>query len=209
MEKLKDPSMIVGTVALVSSLGSTFYFYHEIENMKKELTVISTTLNTLSAKVARSEKLDVGRTEVLQTLDNRIGELARRIDQLPTYDEHVDTREDIDELVASLRDNNIDVVLPSQGGPQSARSSRDSRRGSRGTPTARYQSDREDDGRRSRVPGSNRPSDHGSRRPIPRHEPSIQREHTSGRYMTKMPPDGHNDNIDDHEIINLVRQQAP
>lgn len=159
--------MLVAASALTLSVGSSAYFYKQIEAFRADLSTINTTLSSLGHKVSEMAKGDQNRNEALHTLSDQIKIINQRVDQLPSFETIDQINTDFDDLTAALQEHNIEVVLTphTYSAPGSARmGSRNSHnssnghrghgssRGSRAPSGSRYLSDREEEARGSRTP---------------------------------------------------------
>lgn len=129
MEKLKDPAMLLSVANSIGIVGSTAYFYKQLETMRAEMVKMSQVLTTVLRKVAEVEKGDQHKNETIHALSEQIKRLNEQIERIPTF-EHIDNIDvDISEIIDVLCENNIPVERPSQA-PRGRRSGdrRDPRR---------------------------------------------------------------------------------
>ena len=114
MDKLKDPAMIFALAAIIGEVGSAAYFYKQIESIRNELAKLSQSFTGIVRKITEIEKGDQHKSEVLHTLNDQVKRINQAIASLPSLDSIEDLDLDLNDIVATLRDNNIPVERPSQ-----------------------------------------------------------------------------------------------
>lgn len=122
--------MLLSLANSIGLVGSTAYFYKQMEAMRLDMVKISQTLNGVVKKLAEAEKADQNRSEALHTLNTQVKDLNTAIEEIPSFTEFQDLDEDVDAIVETLNEQSIPVERPSQT-PRSYK--RDRRNGSRRT----------------------------------------------------------------------------
>lgn len=113
MEKLKDPAMSLSLANSVALVGSTIYFYRQLEVMRADMVKVTQTLNGLVRKIAEIDKIDQQKSEALHLLNDQVKSIGDSLDNLGSS-EAVETVEmDLTELYNALNENNIVVERPS------------------------------------------------------------------------------------------------
>lgn len=114
MDKFKDPAMLLSIVNSMGLVGTTVYFYKQLEALRLDLTKLSQTMTGALRKIGEMEKGEQHNTEALHALNDQIKRINDQIEDIPSF-ESVDNADlDIAEIVAVLEDNNIQVERPSQ-----------------------------------------------------------------------------------------------
>lgn len=118
MDKLKDPAMILAVTANIGVVGTSAYFYKQIEAIRADLIKMSQTLTGVVRKIAEIEKGDQNKGEALHTLSDQIKRINQSIDELPSFDsidelfENLDL--DVNEIVSVMQNNGTEIERPSQ-----------------------------------------------------------------------------------------------
>ena len=121
MEKLKDPAMLLSVANSIGLVGSTAYFYKQLEAVRIDMVKMSQTLTAVLRKISEMEKGEQHKSETVHALSDQIKRLNEQIERLPSFD-HVDNLDlDLSEIVEILAENNITVERPSQA-PRGRRS---------------------------------------------------------------------------------------
>lgn len=190
MEKIKDPAMLLAIVNSVGLVGTTAYFYKQLESIRADMVKFSQTLTGVLRKLSEIEKGDQHKNEALHTLNDQVKRINEQIEDLPTFDAMDNMDMDLSELVAVLEENNIQVDRPSQEKVKSKRGGRHKRKNSDFEDRRRVPRSRDFDSRSSRLSSrdSTRDSSRDHRVQLSRTEPAMSYE-------------------DDADLIGEVRRQ--
>lgn len=142
MEKVKDPAMVLAIVNSVGLIGTSAYFYKQLEAVRTDMVKITQTLSSLARKVSEIEKHDQGKGEAMHALNEQIKNLNDCVEGLPSFTDFDNLNIDLDALVETLGDNEIEVVRPSLE-PKSRPQRYDNRRQPPPSRTRNQQKDRE------------------------------------------------------------------
>lgn len=143
MEKVKDPAMMLSVVDFVGLAGAIFYFYKQNEAIRSDMAKITQTLTGVVRKMAEMEKGDQQKSELLHGLNDQIKQMDQKISDLPTVDFADMVEGDLEEIVATLAEHNIEVERTKAYPPPR-------RSGDRRGPSRRPTSEPELDDRRDR-----------------------------------------------------------
>lgn len=113
MEKLKDAAMLLSIANSIGLVGTTAYFYKQIEAVRLDMVKMSQTMTGVLRKLSEMEKGDQHKTEALHALNDQIKRINDQIDDLPSFDSMDNIDLDLTEIIAVLEDNNIQVDRPS------------------------------------------------------------------------------------------------
>jgi hypothetical protein len=161
MEKVKDPAMVLSVVDLLGLVGTIFYFYKQNEAIRSDMVKITQTLGGVVRKLAEMEKSDQQKGEVLHGLNEQIKQLDQRISEVPNIEFADMIDGDLDEIVAALADNSIEVDrAKSYSQPRRSGDRRGPSRRPTSEPDVDDRRDRRGSGRDSRL--SSRPSSRDS-----------------------------------------------
>lgn len=216
MEKLKDPAMLLSVANSIGLVGTTAYFYKQIESIRLDMVKMGQTLTGVIRKLGEMEKGEQHKSEALHTLNDQLKRINEQIDDLPSFDniDHLDL--DLTEIIAVLEEHNISIERPSQQrsrrsgdrrapGPSYISNRRDSDVDDRREPTRRFtprnrsETSRDQDGR------SCRPSSRDSTRDSTRELRAPSREPRPEPRPDTIPASSYED--DDADLIGEVRRQ--
>ena len=113
MDKLKDPAMALSITNTVGIVGTTVYFYKQLEAMRSDMDKVSKTLGIALKKIGELEKNEQNKTEALHTVSNQLKNVNELINELPSFEPIEDLESDIAEIVDMLQQNKIEVTRPS------------------------------------------------------------------------------------------------
>jgi hypothetical protein len=114
MEKLKDPAMLLSIANSIGLVGTTAYFYKQIEAIRSDMVKISQTLTGVLRKITEMEKGEQNKSEVLHTLTDQIRHINEEINALPLPGTIDNMDLDLTEILAVLEEHDIIVDRPSQ-----------------------------------------------------------------------------------------------
>lgn len=114
MEKLKDPAMLLSVANSIGLIGTTAYFYKQLEAIRLDMVKMSQTLTGVLRKISEMEKGEQNKSEALHVLNDQIKRINDQIDELPSFDAIDNMDIDLSEIIAVLEENNIPVERPSQ-----------------------------------------------------------------------------------------------
>lgn len=114
MEKLKDPAMLLSVANSIGLIGTTAYFYKQLEAIRLDMVKMSQTLTGVLRKISEMEKGEQNKSEALHVLNDQIKRINEQIDELPSFDAIDNMDIDLSEIIAVLEENNISVERPSQ-----------------------------------------------------------------------------------------------
>jgi len=196
MEKLKDPAMLLSVANSIGIVGTTAYFYKQLEAQRLDLIKLSQTLTAVTRKVAEMEKGEQNKGEALHSLNNQIKEVNQQLENMPTFEHIENLDQDLTEITSVLEDNDIPIDRPSQV-------VRPRRRGGDRGPTSRRQ---DDDDRQST--SARRATGRSSDRSSARDEGRISgRDDIRGPPRREPRPRQETNYDDDIDLISQVRQQ--
>lgn len=104
MDDLKKPTALLAGTNIVFSVGSFAYFYKKIEQLQNENADIKKDLMTLTEKLQKNNNEDLQTEEYLQTIQK----------EMKTLKKGHQYEDDIQAITTALKDNDINVKLPSQ-----------------------------------------------------------------------------------------------
>ena len=114
MDKYKEPAMLLSTANSIAIVGTSAYFYKQMEAIRTDIIKISQTLTTVVKKVNELDKNDQGRNESLRILNEDIKQLNGSVSDLPSFEELENVNQDVEEIVATLSEKDIKIALPSK-----------------------------------------------------------------------------------------------
>jgi len=114
MEKLKEPAMLLSVANSIALVGTTAYFYKQLEAIRLDMIKMSQTLTGVVRKISEMEKGEQRKGEALHTLNDQVKRINQQIDDLPSFDNFDNIDLDIDEIIAILEENNITIERPSK-----------------------------------------------------------------------------------------------
>lgn len=211
MERLKDPAMLLSVANSIGLVGTTAYFYKQLESIRLDMVKMSQTLTGILRKLTELEKGDQHKNEALHSLNDQIKRINDQIDDLPTFDNFDNMDLDLSELFAALEENNIPIERPSL--IQRSRRSGDRRGSSRRQSVESDVDDRRDTSTRRNSARSNDRFSRDTSRDLdvrPRQNTnrnvSSRKEHNSDRQDTRneLLPNLYDDDAD---LIGEVRRQ--
>lgn len=144
MEKLKDPAMLLAVANSIGIVGTTAYFYKQLESLRLDLVKMSQSFTAVVRKVSEMEKGHQHNNEALHTLNDQIKGINQRLSELASLDNFEDMDVDIDEIISILTDHNINIERPSQSSRR--------RSGDRRPPSHRLDNEDRRDNRREITP---------------------------------------------------------
>jgi TolA-binding protein len=114
MEKLKDPAMLLSVANSIGLVGTTAYFYKQLEAIRLDMVKMSQTLTGVLRKLSEMEKGEQHKGEALHTLNDQIKHINEQIEELPSFDTVDNIDFDLSEIITVLEEHNIRVERPSQ-----------------------------------------------------------------------------------------------
>lgn len=114
MEKLKDPAMVLSVTNSIAVVGTTVYFYKQLETIRLDLFKMSQTLQGVLRKIAEEEKKGQQNGEALHLLNEQIKRVEAQIEDIPSFVDVDNIDADVSEIIATLGDSNIPVERPSR-----------------------------------------------------------------------------------------------
>lgn len=145
MEKFKEPVSLLTLVNSVGLLGTSAYFYKQLEGVRSDMTKMSQTITGLLRKVTELEKNEQNKGEGLHTLSDQVKRIHEQLEDAPTYNMLDDLEMDLSEIVSVLGEKSIATI-----DRPSAKPRRGSTRNSRREPTSYERGDRDRDRDRDR-----------------------------------------------------------
>jgi cell fate (sporulation/competence/biofilm development) regulator YmcA (YheA/YmcA/DUF963 family) len=122
MEKFKDPAMLLSVANSIALVGTTAYFYKQLEATRLDLGKVAQTLQGVLRKLSEMEKNEQHKGEALHTLNDQIKRINEQLEEMPSLNETDNMDMDLSEIIAVLSENSIVVERPSQVGRYSRRS---------------------------------------------------------------------------------------
>jgi len=200
MERLKDPTMLLTIANTIGIVGSTAYFYKQMEAMRLDMIKISQTLTACARKIGELEKADQHKGESLRTLNDEVKRINQQIESIPSFETIDGLDADLDEIVSVLDASDITVDRPSQIPRQRIGKRRtednDDRRDNSRRP-ARSTNVREDKNRTETNRDQNRRA--------PRRESNRETRNTQPRHDSRTEPSANVD--DDADLIGEIRSK--
>lgn len=142
MDKLKDPALLLSIANSIGMVGTTAYFYKELESIRADMQKLSLTITGLVRKIGETDKNEQHKSEALHTLNDQIKRINEHLEDLPSPDTIDNLDWDLSEIINILEENEIFVDRPSQ-------QQRGRRSGDRRSPAPRkYISESDTDDRR-------------------------------------------------------------
>lgn len=194
MEKFKDPAMLLSVANSIGIVGTTAYFYKQLESVRTDLMRTSQAIVALTRKLGEMEKADQHQSETLRQVNEQIKRINETLADMPSFDNIADVESDLSEIVAVLDENSIIVERPSQLGRQIRSGDRRDRR------PARLTSEVES---RPYVRGLTDRTRDQERRPQTQPRPQQQQQQQQRPY----PNDQRHETGDDIDLISQVRMQ--
>jgi hypothetical protein len=114
MEKLKEPAMLLSVANSIGLVGTTAYFYKQLEAVRLDMVKMSQTLQGVLRKLSEIEKGDQNKGEALHTLNDQIKRINDQLEDIPSINEIDGFDLDLSEIVTILSENSIQVERPSQ-----------------------------------------------------------------------------------------------
>jgi len=114
MDKIKDPAIVLSTTSLIGLIGTTTYFFQQLSAIKADMLKMSDALTKLVIQVRDVQKGDEHKHEALHMLGEQVKNINQKIELLPSIDDIQDISEDLEGIVETLQDNNIEATLQSQ-----------------------------------------------------------------------------------------------
>lgn len=114
MEQLKDPATLLSIINSIGIAGSTFYFYKQGETFQLNIDKIQ---QSLTVCVGKNKELDQGYRQLvegLRLLSEQVKAINGKIEDLPNHDNIRMIDDDLEEIIETLQEHNIDVQLPSR-----------------------------------------------------------------------------------------------
>ena len=208
MDKLKDPAMILAVTANIGVVGTSAYFYKQLESMRADIIKLSQTVNGLVRKSTEIEKGDQNKAEALYALNDQIKRINQVVDDFSLTEENIGT--DLEEIIAVLGENNIQVERPSQAGRR-LRSGDRRDRPRRGEEEERSRGDRRSLSRnmdRSRTADMSRSDDMRSSRRSDSFRNDTSRYESSRQTQARTEPQIEYEDTEDLDLIDTVRRQT-
>lgn len=114
MDKLKEPSMLLSVVNTVGMVGAVAYLYKQIEAMRLDYLKMAENMNKIGQKIIQMEKGNRDNSDIIHKLTEEMKKLNDTIENVPRFEDVNDIKQDIDDVVSSLCDHNINIELQSQ-----------------------------------------------------------------------------------------------
>lgn len=114
MDKIKDPAMLLSIVNSAALVGTTAYFYKQMEAMRADMLKITQTLSGVVRKLTEIEKTDQHKNESLHALNDQIKSINGALENMPSPDVINNLDQDLEEIIEVMEDNNITIERPSQ-----------------------------------------------------------------------------------------------
>ena len=118
MDKLKEPAMLLSVVNSVSLVGTTAYFYKQLEAIYAELAKTTQSLTGIVAKITEMERGNQQKSEALHVLGDQLKRVSERISDLPSLDDVEELEENVQDIVLALEDNDILVERQEKHPPE-------------------------------------------------------------------------------------------
>lgn len=96
---------------MVGLVGTTAYFYKQMEAMRGDMLKLSQSLTGLARSLAELRQGDQSKTDSLHNLTDQIKQISQKLEDAPSLGE---LDQDLDTLVEVLREQNIQAERPSQ-----------------------------------------------------------------------------------------------
>ena len=121
MDKFKDPALILAVTANIGVVGSTAYFYKQLEAIRVDIIRMSQTLNKVVQTIGEMDKGDKQKNEVIQTLGDQMKRMNEDLKTIPDFGAIEDFMGnydvDMEELSAILAEKEIPFERPTQSIP--------------------------------------------------------------------------------------------
>ena len=114
MEKLKDPAMLLAVANSIGIVGTTAYFYKQLEAMRLDMVKMSQTLTGVIKKLSEIDKGSQSRDEALHLLGDQMKRINQHLEDVPSFENLENIEMDLNEIVTVLEENEIPVERPSQ-----------------------------------------------------------------------------------------------
>lgn len=114
MEKLKEPAMLLSVANSIGLVGTTAYFYKQLEVVRVDMIKMSQTLQSVLRKLSDMDKAEQNKGEALHILNDQIKRINDQLEDMPSINEIDGVDLDLSEIVSVLSENNIQVERPSQ-----------------------------------------------------------------------------------------------
>lgn len=111
MEKFKDPAMLLSIANTVGMVGTTYYFYKQLEYLGSELGKVSYSLQDIIRRTGTLEKKDMEKVEAFKLLSTRINQV---MEDLPDIDELDNLDMDITEIYEAMVEHEWQTERPSR-----------------------------------------------------------------------------------------------
>ena len=185
MEKLKDPAIMLSVANMVGLVGTTAYFYKQLESLRADMVALSRTMQTVVKKLDEVQRTDQRKSELVNELDREVSRMSELVNELPSFELTDNIDRDLEEVYKVLGDNGMGADRPSQ---------ERSRRGSRSAGHRDRERERE----------SRPDSDNAPRRDTGLHRRTRPSRLDSKRADPSEFTDSHNENS---ELIDMVRSR--
>ena len=113
MEKLKDPAMLLSITNSIALVGSSAYFYKQLESIKMDMAKVSGVLTTVLKKMSDMDKGIQHKDEAFHALNDQIKRINDQVDELASLDMFENMDIDMAELTAILEESGIIFERPS------------------------------------------------------------------------------------------------
>ena len=113
MEKLKDPAMLLSVANSIGLVGTTAYFYKQLESVRIDMVKMADSLKAIARKMSEMEKGDQHKNDALHTLNDQVKRIDELVQELPSFEAMDNVDLDLSELYTVLEDNNIVIERPS------------------------------------------------------------------------------------------------
>lgn len=107
MDKIKEPTMMLASASLLCTLGSSYYFYKQLETLRIAIELLSGRVGKLEGEIKTMKKIDGETKQGVETSLKKIKKLMDVIENLPTADEFNELNIDIDEIVNTLAEAKV------------------------------------------------------------------------------------------------------
>lgn len=109
MEMLKEPRNALATANLIGLIGSTAYFYKQMEVFRLDMIRLNDTLANVVHKITELEKRDGDKVDTLRSLSTQIKQLGERMEQVPSLRSVKNIENDLFDIVHSLESKGIEI----------------------------------------------------------------------------------------------------
>jgi hypothetical protein len=109
MEMLKEPRNALATANLIGLIGSTAYFYKQMEVFRLDMIRLNDTLANVVHKITELEKRDGDKVDTLRSLSTQLKQINERMEQIPSLRSVKNIENDLLDIVHSLETKGIEI----------------------------------------------------------------------------------------------------